>query len=102
MVDPCTFMVDPSVAFSTDDPTKLMGFVSLVNALLLSNPIPILQLGQLSSLILSSASFSLPLQEYSNKGLLICVGGGFDYCDIDLDHASKESFLAHFSFLLSL
>ncbi|GJU25032.1 hypothetical protein Tco_1163653 [Tanacetum coccineum] len=44
MVDPCTFMVDPSVAFSADDPTKLMGLVPLVDALLLSNPRPILQL----------------------------------------------------------
>ncbi|GKG03998.1 hypothetical protein Tco_0314385, partial [Tanacetum coccineum] len=37
-------MVDSSVAFSADDPTKLMGLVSLVDALLLSNPRPILQL----------------------------------------------------------
>ncbi|GKD58062.1 hypothetical protein Tco_1295571, partial [Tanacetum coccineum] len=44
MVDPCTFMVDLSIAFSTDDTTKLMGFVPLVDALLLSNPKPILQL----------------------------------------------------------
>ncbi|GJZ42101.1 hypothetical protein Tco_0588987 [Tanacetum coccineum] len=44
MVDLCTFMVDPSVAFSADEPIKLMGFVPLVDALLLSNPIPILQL----------------------------------------------------------
>ncbi|GKE24849.1 hypothetical protein Tco_1436361 [Tanacetum coccineum] len=44
MMDPCTFMVDPSVAFLADDPTKLMGLVLLVDALLLSNPRPILQL----------------------------------------------------------
>ncbi|GKC19967.1 heat shock protein 89.1 isoform 2 [Tanacetum coccineum] len=37
-------MVDPSVAFSADDPTKLMGLVPLVDDLLLSNPRPILQL----------------------------------------------------------
>nr|GEU64888.1 phospholipase-like protein [Tanacetum cinerariifolium] len=44
MVDPYTFMVDPSVVFSADDPSKFMGLVSLVDALLLSNPRPILQL----------------------------------------------------------
>ncbi|GJV15443.1 hypothetical protein Tco_1360766 [Tanacetum coccineum] len=43
-VDPCTFIVDPSIAFSVDDPTKLMVFVPLVNALPLSNPRPTLQL----------------------------------------------------------
>ncbi|GJY51364.1 putative reverse transcriptase domain-containing protein [Tanacetum coccineum] len=43
-VDTCTFMVDPSVSFSMDDPTKLMFFVPLVDALLSSNPRPILQL----------------------------------------------------------
>ncbi|GJV31112.1 hypothetical protein Tco_1391512 [Tanacetum coccineum] len=45
MVDLCTFLVDPLIAFSTDDPTKLMDFVPLVDALLLSNHKPILQLG---------------------------------------------------------
>ncbi|GJS95481.1 hypothetical protein Tco_0802449 [Tanacetum coccineum] len=44
MVDPSTFMVDMLMAFSADDPTKLMGLVPLVDALLLSNPRPILQL----------------------------------------------------------
>nr|GEZ30601.1 hypothetical protein [Tanacetum cinerariifolium] len=43
-VDPCTCMVDPFVAF-LDDPTKLMFLVPLFDALLSSNPIPILQLG---------------------------------------------------------
>ncbi|GKA04081.1 hypothetical protein Tco_0676862 [Tanacetum coccineum] len=43
-VDPCPLMVDPSVAFPADDPTKLMVLVSLVDALSLSNPRPILQL----------------------------------------------------------
>nr|GEX82565.1 zf-CCHC domain-containing protein/UBN2 domain-containing protein [Tanacetum cinerariifolium] len=42
-VDPCTFIVDPSIAFSADDPTKLMVLVPLVDALPLSNPRPILQ-----------------------------------------------------------
>ncbi|GKB06279.1 hypothetical protein Tco_0834512 [Tanacetum coccineum] len=40
-------MVDPSVAFSADDSTKLMILVPLVDALLLSNPRPILQLGDI-------------------------------------------------------
>ncbi|GKF63235.1 hypothetical protein Tco_0186683, partial [Tanacetum coccineum] len=44
MVDPCAFMVDPSGAIPADDPTKFMGLVPLVDALLLSNPRPILQL----------------------------------------------------------
>ncbi|GJU19539.1 hypothetical protein Tco_1152881 [Tanacetum coccineum] len=44
MVDPCASMVDPSRAVLADGPTKLMGLVLLVNALLLSNPKPILQL----------------------------------------------------------
>ncbi|GJS78151.1 hypothetical protein Tco_0728032 [Tanacetum coccineum] len=44
-VDPCTFMVDPSIAFLADDPMKLMVLVLLVDALPLSNPRPILQLG---------------------------------------------------------
>nr|GEV02201.1 retrotransposable element Tf2 [Tanacetum cinerariifolium] len=43
-VDPCPLMVDPPVAFSADDPTKLMALVSLVDTLSLSNPRPILQL----------------------------------------------------------
>nr|GEX41163.1 hypothetical protein [Tanacetum cinerariifolium] len=43
-VDPCTFMVDPSIAFLADDPTKLMVLVPLVDTLPLSNPKPILQL----------------------------------------------------------
>nr|GEV45731.1 hypothetical protein [Tanacetum cinerariifolium] len=45
MVDSSAFLVDLSPASSVVDPTKLMGFVSLVDALLLSNPKPILQLG---------------------------------------------------------
>ncbi|GJZ26284.1 reverse transcriptase domain-containing protein [Tanacetum coccineum] len=45
MVDPSAFKVDPSHANSAVNPTKLMGFVSLVDALLLSNPKPILLLG---------------------------------------------------------
>ncbi|GJT52259.1 hypothetical protein Tco_0978416 [Tanacetum coccineum] len=44
MVDPCPLMVDPSVAFSANDPMKLIILVPLVDALLLSNPRPILQL----------------------------------------------------------
>ncbi|GJX66133.1 hypothetical protein Tco_0300476 [Tanacetum coccineum] len=44
MVDPCASMVDPSRAVSTNGPIKLMGLVPLVDALLLSNPKPILQL----------------------------------------------------------
>ncbi|GJY63394.1 hypothetical protein Tco_0464854 [Tanacetum coccineum] len=47
MVDPCTLMVEPLVVFPMDDPAKLMGFVPLVDALLLSNPKPILQLVKL-------------------------------------------------------
>nr|GEV49843.1 hypothetical protein [Tanacetum cinerariifolium] len=43
-VDPCPLMVDPSVSFLADDPTKLMVLVPLVDALSLSNPRPILQL----------------------------------------------------------
>ncbi|GJR81164.1 hypothetical protein Tco_0151949 [Tanacetum coccineum] len=43
-VDPCTFMVDPSIAFSANDPTKLMVLVPLVDALPLSNPRPTLKL----------------------------------------------------------
>ncbi|GKC35635.1 hypothetical protein Tco_1048019 [Tanacetum coccineum] len=45
MVDLCASMVDPPHAVSADSPTKLMGLVPLVDALLLSNPKPILQLG---------------------------------------------------------
>ncbi|GJZ73780.1 hypothetical protein Tco_0637926 [Tanacetum coccineum] len=45
MVDPCASMVDPSRAVSTDGPIKLTGLVPLVDALLLSNPKSILQLG---------------------------------------------------------
>ncbi|GJX40166.1 hypothetical protein Tco_0255156 [Tanacetum coccineum] len=37
-------MVDPSIAFSANDPTKLMVLVLLVDALPLSNPRPMLQL----------------------------------------------------------
>ncbi|GKA23327.1 hypothetical protein Tco_0709289 [Tanacetum coccineum] len=44
MVDPCAFMVDPSGAIPADDPTKFMDLVPLVDALILSNPRPILQL----------------------------------------------------------
>ncbi|GJZ77209.1 reverse transcriptase domain-containing protein [Tanacetum coccineum] len=43
-VDSCTFMVDPSVAFSVDDSIKFISLVPLVDALLLSNPRPFLQL----------------------------------------------------------
>ncbi|GJU83052.1 hypothetical protein Tco_1285417 [Tanacetum coccineum] len=45
MVDLCASMVDPLHAVLADSPTKLMGLVPLVDALLLSNPKPILQLG---------------------------------------------------------
>ncbi|GJX89779.1 hypothetical protein Tco_0343105 [Tanacetum coccineum] len=45
MVDLSAFLVDSLPASSLVDPTKLMGFVPLVDALLLSNPKPILQLG---------------------------------------------------------
>ncbi|GKF83404.1 hypothetical protein Tco_0245060, partial [Tanacetum coccineum] len=44
MVDPYALMVDPSPANSVVDLRKLVGFVSLVDALLLSNPKPNLQL----------------------------------------------------------
>ncbi|GJS17158.1 hypothetical protein Tco_0411630 [Tanacetum coccineum] len=44
MVDSCASMVDPSRAVSADSPTNLMGLVPLVDALLLSNPKPILKL----------------------------------------------------------
>ncbi|GJW02709.1 hypothetical protein Tco_1561565, partial [Tanacetum coccineum] len=47
MVDPYASMVDPSRAVSADGLTKLMGLVPLVDALLLSNPKPILQLDEL-------------------------------------------------------
>ncbi|GJW28692.1 hypothetical protein Tco_0045567 [Tanacetum coccineum] len=40
-------MVDSSIAFSVDDPTKLMVLVLLVDTLILSNPKPILQLGNM-------------------------------------------------------
>nr|GEV45966.1 hypothetical protein [Tanacetum cinerariifolium] len=43
MVDPSAFMVDPSPVNLAVDPTKLVGFVPLVDALLLSNPKPNLQ-----------------------------------------------------------
>ncbi|GJV86016.1 hypothetical protein Tco_1525914 [Tanacetum coccineum] len=48
MVDPCASMVDPSRAVLADGPTKLIGLVPLVDALPLSNPKPILQLGSLT------------------------------------------------------
>nr|GEU57542.1 RNA-directed DNA polymerase, eukaryota [Tanacetum cinerariifolium] len=47
LVDPSAFLVDPSPSSSVVDPTKVMGFVPLVDALILSNPKPILQLGLL-------------------------------------------------------
>ncbi|GJR20893.1 reverse transcriptase domain-containing protein [Tanacetum coccineum] len=46
MVDPYALMMDPSHVFLAVDSTKLVGFVPLVDALLLSNPKPILQLGK--------------------------------------------------------
>ncbi|GJS08811.1 ribonuclease H-like domain-containing protein [Tanacetum coccineum] len=36
MVDPCAFMVDPSVAFSADDPTKLISLCWELNVFILS------------------------------------------------------------------
>ncbi|GJS03495.1 hypothetical protein Tco_0320003 [Tanacetum coccineum] len=44
-VDSCPLMVDSSITFLADDPTKHMVLVPLVDALSLSNPRPILQLG---------------------------------------------------------
>ncbi|GKC68343.1 hypothetical protein Tco_1100941 [Tanacetum coccineum] len=43
-VDSCPLMVDSSITFLADDPTKHMVLVLLVDALSLSNPRPILQL----------------------------------------------------------
>ncbi|GKE49470.1 hypothetical protein Tco_1480728 [Tanacetum coccineum] len=43
-VDPFTFKMDPLESLSVDDLTKDTGLVPLVEALLLSNPKPILQL----------------------------------------------------------
>ncbi|GJZ46058.1 hypothetical protein Tco_0593654 [Tanacetum coccineum] len=47
MVDLSAFMVDPSPAKVVVGPTKHIYFVTFVDALLLSNPKPILQLGKL-------------------------------------------------------
>ncbi|GJV05628.1 hypothetical protein Tco_1343284 [Tanacetum coccineum] len=62
MVDPCAFMVDPSCAFSADGPTKLMGLLPLVDALLLSNPKPILQLGKEDGKLLVDLVLNGPFQ----------------------------------------
>ncbi|GJZ86169.1 hypothetical protein Tco_0657779 [Tanacetum coccineum] len=72
-------MVDLSVAFSADDPTKLMVLVSLVDALLLSNPRPILQL------------VSLSLQEPPMKPFdLMCDEMVFGEYDDDLNCTMEE------------
>nr|GEW55919.1 ribonuclease H-like domain-containing protein [Tanacetum cinerariifolium] len=50
MLDQSAFKVDSCPAKSAVDPTKLIGFVSLVDSLLLSNPNPILKLEDLEQI----------------------------------------------------
>nr|GEW52922.1 hypothetical protein [Tanacetum cinerariifolium] len=79
MADPSTFKVDPSPANSAFDPTKLMGFVPLVDALLLSNPKPILQLGG------GGCDDEMVMMVRSDDGVGVCrwgdEGGGVG-CDV--------------------